>query len=170
MLNNTCWEGREVPRLSRRNTHRAYARNAASRCLRALATDAAGQLDVLGHDGDTLGVDGAEVGVLEETDEVRLGGLLEGEDGRALEAQVSLELLGNLTDQALERELADEELSRLLVTTDLTESDGTRAVAMGLLHTASRRRALTGGLGGELLTGRPAKEERDGNDGEGGET
>ncbi|WVZ59556.1 LOW QUALITY PROTEIN: hypothetical protein U9M48_009681 [Paspalum notatum var. saurae] len=32
----------------------------------ALAPDAAGELDVLGHDGDALGVDGAEVGVLEE--------------------------------------------------------------------------------------------------------
>ena len=31
--------------------------------LRALATDAAGELDVLGHDGNTLGVDGAcEIG------------------------------------------------------------------------------------------------------------
>ena len=34
--------------------------------LRALATDAAGQLDVLGHDGDALGVDGVEAGVFEE--------------------------------------------------------------------------------------------------------
>ena len=33
------------------------------RCLSALATDAAGELDVLGHDGDALGVDGAEVGI-----------------------------------------------------------------------------------------------------------
>ena len=33
--------------------------------LSSLSTDAAGQLDVLGHDGDTLGVDGAKVGVLE---------------------------------------------------------------------------------------------------------
>jgi hypothetical protein len=30
-------------------------------------------LDVLGHDGHALGVDGAEVGVLEEAHEVRLG-------------------------------------------------------------------------------------------------
>ena len=44
--------------------------------LRALATDAAGQLDVLGHDGDTLGVDGAQVGVLEQRHEVGFGGLL----------------------------------------------------------------------------------------------
>ena len=34
-----------------------------------------GPADVLWHDGDTLGVDGAEVGVLEETDEVSLAGL-----------------------------------------------------------------------------------------------
>ena len=40
--------------------------------LSALSADTAGQLDVFGHDGDTLGVDGAQVGVLEQTDEVRL--------------------------------------------------------------------------------------------------
>ena len=44
--------------------------------LRALATDAAGKLNVLGHDGDTLGVDGAQVGVLEEANKVGLGGFL----------------------------------------------------------------------------------------------
>jgi hypothetical protein len=49
-------------------------------CLRALAADAARKLDVLREDGDALGVDGAQVGVLEETDEVRLRGLLKGEN------------------------------------------------------------------------------------------
>lgn len=93
--------------------------------LRALATEAAGQLDVLGLDGDTLGVDGAQVGVLEQGDEVSLDGLLESTDGGGLEAEVGLEVLGNLTDQTLEGELADEQLSGLLVATDLTESDGT---------------------------------------------
>ena len=63
------------------------------RSLGALATDAAGELNVLGHDGDALGVDGAAVGVLEEADQVRLGGLLQGEDGRGLETQVRLEVL-----------------------------------------------------------------------------
>ena len=96
-----------------------------SRRLRALATEAAGKLDVLALDGDTLGVDGAEVGVLEQRDEVGLNGLLEGADGGALEAQVGLEVLSNLTDKTLEGQLADEELSGLLVATDLTESDGT---------------------------------------------
>ena len=96
-------------------------------------------------------MDGAEVGVLEESNEVRLSGLLEGENRRALEAEVSLELLGNLANQALERELADEELSGLLVATDLTESNSTRAVTVGLLDTSGGGGALAGGLGGEGL-------------------
>ena len=44
--------------------------------LGALATDAAGKLDVLGHDRHTLGVDGAQVGVLEQTHQVSLASLL----------------------------------------------------------------------------------------------
>jgi hypothetical protein len=43
-------------------------------------------------------VDGAQVGVLEERDEVGLNGLLESADGRGLEAEIGLEILGNLTD------------------------------------------------------------------------
>lgn len=81
-------------------------------------------------------MDGAQVGVFEERDEVCLNGLLESTDGGALEAEVALEVLRDLTDQTLEGELADEELGRLLVTTDLTESDGTWLVPVGLLDTA----------------------------------
>ena len=119
--------------------------------LSSLATDAAGQLDVLGHDGHTLGMDGTKVGVLEKTNKVSLRGLLEGHDGRRLEAEISLEVLGNLTDQTLERQLPDEELGALLVTPDLTESDGTGPVAMGLLDTTCSRGRLASSLGGKLL-------------------
>ena len=51
------------------------------RHLRALATETTSQLDVLGLDGDTLGVDGAKVGIFEEGYEVGLNGFLEGTDG-----------------------------------------------------------------------------------------
>ena len=104
--------------------------------LGALTTDAAGELNVLGHDRHTLGVDGAQVGVLEEANKVSLRGLLECRDGRRLETEVGLEVLGDLTDKALEWQLADEELGRLLVTTDLTESDGTWPVSVRLLDAA----------------------------------
>ena len=53
-----------------------------SNFLGTFTTDAAGQLDVLRHDGDTLGVDGAQVGVLEETNQVSLTGLLKWEKSR----------------------------------------------------------------------------------------
>ena len=96
-------------------------------------------------------MDGAEVGVLEETDEVGLGSLLEGHDGGGLEAKVGLEVLGDLPDEALKREFADEELSRLLVAADLSEGDGPGPVAVRLLDASGGRGALAGGLRGELL-------------------
>jgi len=119
--------------------------------LRALTTEAARELDVLALDGDTLGVDGAEVGVLEEGDEVGLNGLLERTDGGALEAEVALEVLGDLTDETLEGELADEELGRLLVATDLTESDGTRLVPVRLLDTTGAEMMLACAMTGEYV-------------------
>jgi hypothetical protein len=140
--------GTQRIRSARRHYHCRHDGN-----LRPLATDTAGQLDVLGHDGDTLGVDGAQVRVLEETDEVGLCGLLEARHSGALEAQVSLEVLSDLANQPLEGQLADEQLSALLVPTDLTESDGPRSVPVGLLHTAGGGRRLASGLGGQLLTG-----------------
>lgn len=70
-------------------------------------------------------MDGAQVGVFEKGDEVGLNGLLKSTDGGGLEAEVGLEVLSNFTDKTLERQLADQELSGLLVATNLTESDGT---------------------------------------------
>jgi histone H3/H4 len=124
--------------------------------LSALSADAAGQLDVLGHDGHALGVDRAQVRVLEQTHQVGLASLLQGHHGAALETKVGLEVLGDLTHQALEGQLADQKLGALLVATDLTQGHGAGAIAMGLLHAAGGGRALASGLGGELLAGRLA--------------
>ena len=121
--------------------------------LGALATDTAGQLDVLGHDGDTLGVDGAQVGVLEQTDEVGLAGLLESHDSRGLEPQVSLEVLGDLSHQTLEGQLAEKELSGLLVPPDVAESHSPSPVSVGLLDSSSGGRRLPSSLAGQMLPG-----------------
>ncbi len=48
--------------------------------LSPLASDSSSELDVLSHDGNTLSVDGCEVGVLEQTNQVSLGGLLESQN------------------------------------------------------------------------------------------
>ncbi|CAH1397175.1 unnamed protein product [Nezara viridula] len=93
--------------------------------LGSFSADTASQLDILRHDGHPLGVDGAQVGILEETYEIGFAGLLEGQDGRALEPQVGLEVLGDLPHQPLEREFPDDQLGILLVPPDLSESDCT---------------------------------------------
>ncbi len=121
--------------------------------LSSLATDATGKLDVLGHDSDALGVNSAQVGVFEEADEVSLRCLLQCHDSRALEAQVRLEVLGDLADEALEGKLADEEFRALLVATDLTKRHSSRAVTMGLLDTTGRRGGFASGFRSQLLTG-----------------
>uniref|UniRef100_A0A3P8V922 Adrenoceptor alpha 1B n=1 Tax=Cynoglossus semilaevis TaxID=244447 RepID=A0A3P8V922_CYNSE len=88
-----------------------------------------------------------------EFKQVGLAGLLQSHDGGALEAQVGLEVLGDLPDQALEGQLADQQLRGLLVATDLTQSHGAGPVPVGLLHAAGGGGALTGCLGGQLLPG-----------------
>jgi hypothetical protein len=98
-------------------------------------------------------VDSTQVGILKETNEVGLGGFLEGQNGRSLETKIGLEILGNLTDKTLEGQLADEKVGGLLVTTDLTKSDGSGTVTVGLLDTSGSGGGLAGCLGGELLTG-----------------
>ena len=119
--------------------------------LRAFSTDAAGKLNVLWHDGNTLGVNGTKVGVFKQANKVSFGSLLQSQDGRALEAKVGLEVLGDLTDKALEWQLADEKLGALLVTTDLAKSDSSGAVTVRLLHTAGSRCAFASSFGCKLL-------------------
>jgi len=80
----------------------------------AVAADAEGEAHVLGRDGDALCVDCAQVCVLEEADEVGLAGLLEGEEGVGLNAEVLLVAAEDLLDEALEGQLLDEEVSALL--------------------------------------------------------
>ncbi len=76
----------------------------------------------------------AEDGVFEKGDNVALSGFLQGCDGGTLEAKVTLEILGDFSDETLERELADEEGGRPLVATYLPESDSPRLVSVRLLN------------------------------------
>ena len=105
--------------------------------LRALAAHPASELYVLWHDGHAASMNGAKVGVLKEADQVGLGGLLQGEDSRALEAQVGLEVLRDLADEALERQLADQQFGRLLVLADFAQCYGARPEAVRLFETAT---------------------------------
>jgi len=78
-------------------------------------------------------VDSAQIGVLKQTDEVSLTGLLESSNSSRLEPEISFEILSNFSHETLEGQLPDEELGRLLVSSDLAESDGSWPVSVGLL-------------------------------------
>merc|ERR1719309_1023250 len=120
--------------------------------LSTLSTDTTRRLDVLWHDGHALGVNGAQIGVLEQTDQVGLTSLLQSPNGGTLEPEICLEILGNLPHQPLEGQLPDEKLGRLLVTPNLPESDCTGPVSVGLLDAPGGRGRLPGSLSSQLLT------------------
>ena len=96
-------------------------------------------------------MDGAQVGVFKETNEVSLASFLKSHHGGTLESQVGFEILGDFTNKTLERQLANQKFGGLLVTTNLTEGDSSRPVTMGFLHTASCWSALSCCFGGKLL-------------------
>ena len=121
--------------------------------LSPLSTDPPGQLDVPGHDGDPPGVDGAQVGVLKQSNKVSLAGLLKSHHSRALEPQVSLEVLGDLSHQTLEGQLAEKKLSGLLIPPDVSESHSASPVSVGLLNSSSGWGRLPSSLGGQFLPG-----------------
>jgi len=117
---------------------------------RALAANTARELEILGHDGDPLRVHGTEVRVLEQGDEVGFARFLECQDGRGLEAQISLEVRCDLANEALERELADEEVRCALVAANFAQRLRARAEPVRLLDTRRWRR-LPRNLRSQLL-------------------
>jgi hypothetical protein len=112
-----------------------------------LASDSSGKLDISDHDSDSSGVDGAHVGVLEQANEVSLDGFLEGQEGRALESELAVALVGDVLDDSLERKLSDQEVGASLVLSDFSDGNGSRSESVSLLDTADR------GLSGALLAG-----------------
>ena len=121
--------------------------------LESFTSNSSGQKDILLHDGDSVSVNGAHVGVFEETNEVGLGGFLEGEDGRRLESGLRLNIVGDILDESLERKLSDQEISGLLVLSDFSGGNGTGSESVGLLDTTGCGGRLLGGLRVELLSG-----------------
>ena len=121
-------------------------------CSGSLTSDSSGELHILWHDGNSLGVDGTEVGVLEKTNHVSLRSLLESKDGGGLESQVGLEIVGNLSNESLERKFSNEELSRFLELSDLSKSDGTWSKSVWSLDSTGLWGLTLGLLMGNVLS------------------
>ena len=107
------------------------------------SANSTGQLDVLGHYGDTFGVDGTQVGVLEQTDQVGFASLLKSQHSGALKPQVGFEILCDFSNETLERQLADQQFGRFLIATDFSKSDGTGPVTVRFLNSPGSRSAFS---------------------------
>jgi len=69
-----------------------------------------------------------------------------------LESQIGLEVLSDLSDETLERQLSDEKFGRFLVFSDFSESNGSRSVSVRFLHSTGGWGALASSLGRQLLS------------------
>ena len=121
--------------------------------LGAFSADSTGQLDIFRHDGNPLGMDGAQVGVFKQPDQIGLAGFLESHHGGTLKAELGLEVLGNLSNKSLEWKFADEKLGAFLVAADFSQGDSSRPVPMWLFHSSGGWGTLASGLGSQLLAG-----------------
>lgn len=119
--------------------------------LSSLASNPTSQLNILRHNGNPLGVDGAEIGVFEETNQVSLCSLLKSRHSAGLEPKIGLEILSDFPHQSLERKLADQKLGTLLVLPDLPQSHCSWPETMWLLHSSGGRSRLPCRLGRQLL-------------------
>ncbi|KAF4361928.1 hypothetical protein G4B88_024504 [Cannabis sativa] len=93
--------------------------------LCTLTADTTSQLNVLRHDRHSLGMDGTQIGVLEQTHQISFCSLLYGKNSVALKPQITkkaayLEVLSNFPNKALEWQFPDQELSALLVLPNFT--------------------------------------------------
>jgi hypothetical protein len=120
---------------------------------RSLSSDSSGELHVLWHDGNSLGVDGAQVGVFEKSNHVGFSGFLKGKDGGRLESKVGLEVGGDFSNESLERKLSDEELGGFLILSDHSEGNGTWSESVSFFHSGDLGVSLLGGLGNHLSWG-----------------
>ena len=119
--------------------------------LSTFSTDSSCQLDVLRHDRNSFSVNCTQVGIFKQADQVTLASFLQGHDSSALETQVSLEVLSNFSHQSLEGQLSDQQLSWLLVSSDLSQGNSSWSVSVRLLHTTSWGSALSCCLRCQLL-------------------
>jgi len=99
-------------------------------------------------------VNRAEVGVLEQSNEVGFCSFLKRGNGATLKPQISLEVLRNFPHESLKRKLSDEKLGAFLVLPDFPQCHSPWTEPVRLLHTTGRRSGLPGSLRRQLLTWR----------------
>lgn len=102
------------------------------------------QLQVSGHDGDSLGVNTGEIDVLEQIDKISFGGLLQRFQGGSLISNIVSKRHRYFPHESLKRQLLDAHVRDVLVVSNFAKSDHsgsiTAVASLSSLHAARRRR------------------------------
>ena len=116
--------------------------------VEALTTETTSEVEILLHHGHAGGMDGTQVGVLEETGQVALSCLLKSQEGCALEAELGINTVTDGADEALEGGLRKHEVSGLLVLLDFSDGDsaGSESELALLLDATLSSSSLLAGL------------------------
>jgi hypothetical protein len=111
------------------------------------------KLDIPFHNGHTVRVDGTQVRILKQPNQVGFRSFLQSSNSRRLEAEIPPETRGNLTNESLKWQLSDEEICGLLVFPDFSEGHSTRPETMLLFGTlgVNHRCGLAGSFGTQGL-------------------
>ena len=99
-----------------------------------VSSDATSELHVLDHESHSVGVDGAEVAVFEETSEIALRGLLKSLKSLRGEANIRIGGAGDLSDKPLEGQSRYDYLDRLLESLDFLEGESPGSEPLSGLH------------------------------------
>ena len=91
-----------------------------------------------GVDGAASGMDRAKLRVFQNADEVGFSCLMKGYKSLSLEAKVVLVILSDFLDHAMEGRGSNQQVSALLITSNLTQGNSSRTEAMGLLNSQRR--------------------------------
>ncbi len=88
--------------------------------LSYLITNTATEANILGHDGDALGMNRTKIGIFECSDEIGLSRFLYGHERTDSKARIRLEILSDFSNETPKRLLVHEKVGRLLELPDLT--------------------------------------------------
>merc|ERR1712156_1380941 len=109
------------------------------RYLSSFSSDSSCQLDISWHNGYSFCMNGAQVGILHETNKIGFRCFLKCHDSTGLKSQISFVILSNLTNQTLERQLSQQQFSGLLVSSDFSQGYSSWSISMGFLYSSSGR-------------------------------
>ena len=117
------------------------------------SSNSSGQLNILGHDGDSSCMNGTQVGIFKKTNQVGFRCFLQSQNSGTLESEFGFVFVGNISNQSLEGEFSNKQFGALLVFSNFSKSDCAWSESVSLFDSSSGGCTFSSGLGSELLSG-----------------